>query len=334
MLYSPAAFRTPSLTYQGGQVREVMAHRALPDADSLWTEPALDHLGLAILCTLAYADVFDYPLTPRQIHRYLVGVVTDYSDVLQTLESDPWATSRLEHRDGYVTLPQRDEIVELHRRRAEVAAHMWPIAVRYARKIAAIPFVRAVALTGALAVDNVDPGDDFDFLIVTAVGRLWLTRAMVIGLVVKPAARRGHEVCPNYLLSERTLDFKDQNLYVAHELAQMVPLAGVGIYRRIRAVNCWTSRFLPNASGLPRSIDRFAAPPSSAGSLSEVALGTFLGGQLERFERRRKIRRFTAQQNNTGAACFSVDRCKGHFESNEQTILEAFDERLRALPGL
>jgi len=306
--------------------------RRIPDAESLWTEPSLDHLGLAILCTVAYADVFDYPLTVPQIHRYLVGMEADRDDVLHILDDGRWTTEGLERHGTYVTLPQREELIELRRCRAAVASQMWPLAMRYGRAIAALPFVRAVTLTGALAVGNVDPGDDFDFLIVTASGRLWLTRAMVIGLVVKPAARHGHEVCPNYLLSERTLDFEEQNLYVAHELAQMVPLAGLEVYLRMRAINAWTARFLPNATGLPRAVEPLTASRSSARSLAEVALGTFVGGQLERFERRRKIHRFTAQREGTETACFNADRCKGHFESNEGVIMRTFSERLSALP--
>jgi hypothetical protein len=40
-----------------------------------------------------------------------------------------------------------------------VASRMWPQAARYAQAIARLPFVRLVALTGALTMDNVDPGD-------------------------------------------------------------------------------------------------------------------------------------------------------------------------------
>ena len=63
-------------------------------------------------------------------------------------------------------------------------------AVRYGLTIARLPFVRMVAVPGALTMDNVEPGDDVDYLIVTAPDRLWLCRAVVIELVVKPAARR------------------------------------------------------------------------------------------------------------------------------------------------
>ena len=74
--------------------------------------------------------------------------------------------------------------------------------------------------------------------------------------------------------------------------------------------------------------------PRPQRALAERALGTFVGGQLERFERRRKIRRFTAHRPGSATACFDVNRCKGHFDSHEQIILQAFDERLQALTDL
>jgi hypothetical protein len=283
---------------------------------------------------VAYADVFDYPLTTTQIHRYLVGVEADQADVLQALDDNRFTSLGLERHGAYVTLLERSELVELREWRGQVASRMWPLALHYGQAIAALPFVRAVFLTGALAVANVDPGDDFDFLIVTAPNRLWLTRAIVIGLVVKPAGRRGHEICPNYLLSLLRLDFEEQNLYIAHELAQMVPLAGIHIYHRMRAVNHWMTRFLPNACGLPRPVDPIADSRSSATSLVELGLGTALGTLLEHLERGRKIRHFTSRGRGERTTCFSADRCKGHFQSNEGATLEAFDERLSRLASL
>jgi hypothetical protein len=308
-----------------------MASANLPDATSIWRDPSFDHLGPAILCTVAYADVFDYPLTSSQIHRYLIGIATSPDSINRALRADGWARERLEHRAGYYTLPGRDNLVDLRQERVQVATRMWPEAVRHARAIARLPFVRLVALTGALTMNNVDPGDDFDFLIVTEVGRLWLTRAIIIGIIVKPASRHGSEVCPNYLLAEHALEFRDRNLYVAHELSQMIPLAGFDLYRELREKNLWTRRFLPNAAGPPRQVDASAVRRSWRHTLLEVTLRTPIGGNLERWERTRKIRRFERLNPNKPSASFDVDRCKGHFDSNEQRILRAFGKRLSAL---
>lgn len=308
-----------------------MRRGRFPSAQSLWVEPGLDRLEDAILCTVAYADVFDYALTASQVHRYLVAFESTHQAVESALNEGDRAATMLEQQDGLIALRGRGDLFQIRTHRAAVAAKLWPLAQRFGNAIAALPFVRGIALTGALAVGNSDADDDFDYLIITATGRLWLTRAMIIGLVVKPAARRGYEVCPNYLLTERQLTFRERNLYVAHELAQMVPLSGTDLYWRLRARNAWTSRFLPNASGLPRRIERSMTAGSSLGSLGELVLGTFIGGQLERLERRRKVRRFAAQERGTTTTCFDADHCKGHFESNDRLIQQAYAKRLQAL---
>ena len=92
------------------------------------------------------------------------------------------------------------------------------------------------------------PGQDL--LVVTERDRVWLTRASTI-MVVRYAARRGHELCPNYFLAEHALHMDGRDLYGAHELAQMVPVTGGSVYRRLREANPWITEFLPNASGAP-----------------------------------------------------------------------------------
>ena len=279
----------------------------------------------AILYAVAYADVFDYPLTATEIHRYLVGLPASLAVIQSALRN-----GRVAHREDYFTLPGREAIVETRLRRAEVSARMWPQAVRYGRAVARLPFVRMVAVTGALAMDNAEPDTDVDYLIVTEPGRLWLCRAMVIAMVVKPAARRGEELCPNYLLSERTLAIPEHNLFTAHELAQMVPIAGMAVYQRMRQANDWTTRFLPNA-GVHEPPQRVDGAPSSrqpGQTLAEVALRTPAGAWLERWEMNRKVRRFSQQADEQAEVTFCADWCKGHFDHHGRSILEAFARRL------
>src|SRR5260370_36997232 len=91
-------------------------------------------------------------------------------------------------------------------------------------------------------------------------GRVWLCRAIVVGLV-RTAALRGVELCPNYFLSERALVLDERNLFTAHEAAQMVPLTGIETYQRMRTLHRWTETFLPNAGGHPRRLRPAASPP-------------------------------------------------------------------------
>src|SRR5690349_10487006 len=133
-----------------------------------------DRLLRAIFYTLAYADVFDYPLTVPQIHRYLPSTKASIEQVAQILD----ATRPFSRVGDYFTLRGREGIVETRLRRKKVAERLWPHAARYGRLISSLPFVRMIAVTGSLAMDNTEEGKDIDFMIVTAPDYLWTSRAL------------------------------------------------------------------------------------------------------------------------------------------------------------
>lgn len=287
-------------------------------------------LEVAILRAIAYGDVFDYPLSAAEIHRYLPETYSRLEEVEAVLEGSPFITAHTTRAGELWTLAGREQTLATRHERAQNAAILWPNTVLYGRTIARLPFTRMVAVTGALAVNN-EPGIDIDYLIVTAPGRLWLNRLLVIA-TVKRAAQRGVSLCPNYLLSERALVFNERNLYTAHELSQMIPLYGLDVYQTIRDLNRWCEAFLPNASGSPSSPLPTSLLPATdrLKRLGEFALHTPPGGWIERWEMRRKIRKFQGNPAQREAS-FSPDYCKGHFSGHEQRILEMYAARLRAL---
>lgn len=309
----------------------------LPFSAAISTEVALSEtLAQAIVRAVAYADVFDYPPTVAEVHRYLEVPATP-AQVEAYLQDGLLTSGRLAFHEGYLTLPGREGIVAIRREREARAGVLWPRALTYGRWLAAVPFVRMVALTGSLAVNNPDERSDLDYLIITAAGRLWLCRAMVI-LLVRLAARRGDTLCPNYLLSEQALILEPQDYFVARELAQLVPLHGLELYHRLRRLNSWTAAFLPNANGPP-----YPAPTRWNGSevevpprwrrLAEAVLRLPPADYLERWEMRRKVAKFRHRYPNQTEALFSADCCKGHFEGHAKRIISAYNERIHLNVG-
>jgi hypothetical protein len=284
-------------------------------------------LERAIVQAVAYADVFDYPLTGDEIHRYLVGLNASRGTVRAVLSNDrPAALSRT---GRYFTLVGRESVIETRRARTVSAADYWRRAVRYGQAMSNLPFVRMVAVTGALAMDNMADGD-IDYLVVTEPGRLWLCRALIVGLV-RVAGFRGTELCPNYFLSERALVLNERNLFIAHEVAQMVPIAGMQTYQRMRDLNRWTDAFLPNASGAPRRITSVEPGRGRARRLAEQTLRSSVCSPIERWEMARKMKKLGTRGNGHVEAAFGPDWCKGHFGDHGQATLARFAERLRAL---
>jgi hypothetical protein len=283
----------------------------------------------AIVNTVSYVDAFDYPLTPAEIHRYLVGLPLPASDVIEYLNSGALVPRRLSRRGEYYMLPGREIVSDVRRERHAVAKRLWPEAVRYGLLMARMPFVRMVAVTGSLAVNNVGDEEDVDYFIVTADDHLWVCRAFVI-LIVRAAARRGLELCPNYFLAESALHLTEQNLYTAHEVTQMAPLFGLPIYNRLRRANSWLYRFLPNALGAPvlPAHAQVALRQTSnlpGRKLMEAVIDTKPGRWLDRWEMARKIEKFRQTYHPWKEAEFSAKRCKGHFNLHQQRAIQAYE---------
>jgi hypothetical protein len=293
------------------------------EATSLWAPPAALSLDEAVFYTLAYADVFNYPLTLSELHRYLIGLAATPESVAEALHRHP----DYEAGGGYYALPGRSSLVSLRERRARIAATMWPRVLAYGRAISRLPFVRMVALTGALSMDNVEPNDDFDFLVVVTSGRVWVARMLIIQTVVKQAARRGDEVCPNFLLAEHALAMQERTLFHAHEVTQMIPLYGADVYRHLRAENQWTDTFLPNAQGTPTHCDRISGGVSRYRALFEAPLRTPLGAWLDRQEMARMGRKL-AMSAEAQELSLSPERCKGHVSAHGHMTLDAFVGRV------
>lgn len=296
------------------------------DRDS---RPDLAQIRRAILKTLVYADLFDYPLSSEEVVRYLT--VPAPPETVRRLLDDGAAGGVFDRLNGFFTLPGRTELIGLRERRENVAREKWAAVHRYARWIARMPFVRMIAVTGTLAVANVEPTDDIDLFIVTSAGRLWLCRAFVI-LVVRAAALAGDELCPNYFLSERELSLKDRDFFGAREVAQMVPLYGADTYRQMRELNDWVEDYLPHATGTPNGMPIMQLGPRERAvkRAAERLLIGRLGAVLETWERRRKIRKFSRRaQTEGGSVMFTPDCCKGHFDHHEEIIMRLFEKRLK-----
>ncbi|MBI4503086.1 MAG: hypothetical protein HY700_18260 [Gemmatimonadetes bacterium] len=292
----------------------------------------------AAIRAVAYADIFDYPLSGVEVHHYLHGVPSTPEATAVALRQCAALGGPLGERDGFYTLPGREGLVELRRDRLTSAQRRWPTAIRWGRVLGGVPFVRMVAVTGSLAWDNVDKAADIDYLIVTEPGRLWLCRWMVT-LVTRAARAIGIPLCPNYLISTRALSLSDRNIYTAHELVRMTPIVGFGTYRRLRKLNAWCYDFLPNAPGpslVPsrrketmrgwwdRVLTRLAR-------LSEDAFRSEAGALLECWEMRYRIRKRLRQSIDQGDSAYGVDRFKCHTAGYQRRILTIFAQRLRSL---
>ena len=219
----------------------------------------------AILKTLVYANIFDYPLKEKEIWQRLISE----SGISPRPEARPeWnqefrmAVRNLCHNSltgfyrGYYFLPRRKKIVQIRQVREKWSHGKLKKAQQVASLLKFIPTVKMVAVTGNLAVENCKRDDDIDLLIVASPGTLWLTRFLatflleIIGQRRRPGQKNVRDkICLNMFLDEDHLQIpqEEQDLYVAHEVVQLKPLwERDRTCQKFLVANLWVKKYLPN----------------------------------------------------------------------------------------
>ncbi len=284
--------------------------------------PRTISLERAVLETLAYADVFDYPLRFEELHRYLT-VPAAFDDLTLALDHHP----DIEEKDGFYFLKGRESAVALRQKRNAISQSAFQRAVRYGQILGILPFVRMVGLTGSLAVRNCGETGDLDYMVVAAHGRVWTARAFAL-LFNRLTKLAGSVICPNLVISERALEWRQKDLYSAHELCQMIPITGADVYARLRQINAWTKEFLPNADGAPNPLE---SKNVALNKIFEFPLRGKLGNRVEAWEMNRKMARLTRQNGFGLETTFTADICQGNFDHHGARTLQLFQQRLAKL---
>ncbi len=202
----------------------------------------------SLFATIAYADIFDYPLTGDEVAYWCIGRSFIHITPIPGIEK----------KGEYFHLSHRESLVSTRKKRFAWSARKWKVAHAVAKLLARIPTIELVGVTGALAMSNAKKDDDIDFFIITSPGTLWITRLLSVILVDRIGRRRkpgdtevSDKVCLNMFMSAGSLRVpaKERDLFSAHETIQMKPLwARDGMYARFLEANQWVQTFLPMAA--------------------------------------------------------------------------------------
>lgn len=296
--------------------------------------PLLDHfpapitmpLGQAVLETVAYSDVFEYPLRLEEIHRYL-PLRTSLDELTAALER---GMAALGHQGGYYFLNGRDSLISVRSAREATSRPAWKRAILFGRLLGSLPFIRMVALTGSLALLNAEESGDLDYMLVARPGRVWTARGFAV-LLGRLTARFGSVLCPNLIVSENALAWGQRDLYSARELCQMVPITGASIYQGLRCINNWTEQLLPNAGGPPPLAGFIPERHRFLQTAEELPLSGSIGDRIESWEMGRKISRLSRQAGVGVETRFDAEVCQGNFQHHGTQTRQALRERLAQL---
>jgi len=214
-------------------------------------------VGKAILKTLAYADIFDFPLKKDELWLWLIKgkrqkkerkSEAEFEQALEKLVK----AGRCGQDSGFYFLPGRKKIINLRKKREKASKPKTAKAQKVTQILKLIPWIKLIGITGGLSRKNSEEKDDIDLFFITSKDRLWLSRGFVVlilnllGLYRRPGKIKDM-ICPNMLVSEKALEMKPCDLFTAHETALMKPIFDRDrTYQRFLKANLWLKKFLPN----------------------------------------------------------------------------------------
>jgi predicted nucleotidyltransferase len=290
----------------------------------------------AILATLAYFDLFQYPLTEREIFFFLPRQVAPAS--FERALGDLLGEGLVYTWEGFYSV--RNDAGLVHRRKAgnTLAARMLGTAEKIATLLSYFPYVRGVGVSGSLSKQYADEGSDIDLFIITSADRLWVARTL-LHCIKKFAflVRREDWFCMNYFVDEAALEIPEKNLYTAVEIVTLIPMRGAAAFSEFRKANAWTDRWLPHSYG--RVVFPEENRPSFFKRGLEAMLNNALGDRLDRWLMKVTARRWqkkteSGKRNNRGVL-MTMDATP-HAARPEPTgfqvgLLEAYDRRFTGL---
>jgi predicted nucleotidyltransferase len=198
-----------------------------------------------ILSTLAYFDMWDYPLTYGEIFLFLENKYGqhDFTEALDQLI----VNKLVFHFDRFYSL-KNDYMIALKRNKAnKKAAELINKAKEVGAFLIRFPFVRGIGISGSLSKNCADDNSDIDFFIITERNRLWLARTfMHMFKKLTFLVGKQHNYCMNYYIDEAQLQIVEKNIYTAIEVATIIPLEGDTTFESFYKKNAWMHDFLPN----------------------------------------------------------------------------------------
>ena len=290
------------------------------------TTPAREQ-EIAVLRSVIYASLFDYPLTLEQLEASL-GVRARAETIEAWWRSSDLLQSTVEYRDGLFFPAGRSDLIATRARREALSRELLERDRRLIATVSRMPFVRMVALSGSLAHLNAEEGSaDLDLFVITAPNRVWSVTVAL--LVIARLLGWRKRLCLNYVVSERTMTIEPRDLFSANQIIHLRPLTGTAVFERFVKANGFVREFYPNFE-----LKTANSKPQAPSPKPLEAVLSFVAPIAERVSRALygwHLRGKAAQWQSGDQVRLEPECLKLHTSSHRASTLKKFDAAMAAV---
>jgi hypothetical protein len=230
---------------------------------------------------IGYSDVFAHPVRKEEIALFMDMSVTDdeLTDILEQLVKKKIAGCI----NGYYFIGDGKEKIKQRLDKEKRFLKNRKVIVTIGKLISRFPYVKSVSVSGSCSKGLLERDGDVDFFVITAPGKLWLCRTLLIMFKKIFLLNSKKYFCVNYLIDERSLEIPDKNLFVANEITTLAPVYNPTLHEAFLKANKWTEEFFPNREQYNASLVSAAKPARLTGRLIETVLNNRFGEKLDNY---------------------------------------------------
>lgn len=292
-------------------------------------------LSKSILRTLAYYDIFSYPLTASEIYYNLGDNHTNVEEILNELHG--LYSANIVFKQGEFFLLNNDERYSHRRAAGNILAHK---RLKTARKVSGFisrfPFIRGILLSGSISKGFMEEDSDIDYFVITHPNRVWFSRLMLMMFKKLFLFNSKKIFCINYFVDSETLEIQEKNIFTATELVTLLPTFGRNIYDQLYEKNLWVKEFYPNFPKRDTN-DVLERKNGIIKSFLEWLFGRRIGDKLDDFAmalfdwfNKNKYKNYD-REDFTLAFKSSKKESKHHPKFFQKKVLQEFEQKLKLL---
>jgi hypothetical protein len=312
----------------------------------------MTYLRNSILATLAYYDIFDYPLTLIEVHKFLVnpsrlmniggaigtmGLAEIYGELDKLI-----ASGIVNEKNGFYFLGSRPELYSQRIENSKIADQKWKKFLKAVKFLALAPFLRGVFASGSMALGNTEQSSDFDVLVIARTGRLYTCRFFLwlISSLLGVRRKKYQKVAPdklcfNHHITDSHLYLRHQSLFNAQTYINLKPaMISPALIDKFFAENFWLNKYAYNFRVQKNFVRRSVKPPLvfkiSAKTLELILLSP-LGDALESLLKslqQKRIKEDPVTYEPGGRIVFNNDELEFHPHSFEKYVIDKYNSNL------
>lgn len=270
-------------------------------------------------------------------------------DIISALETSETLKKIIDQKNGFYFLAGRENIVEKRIWRKKLADEKWKKIKPILALCQIIPYIRAIFVSGSLALGNTKKESDIDILVIAKYGHIWTARAfLTVFLSILGKYRQANavadKVCANHYITNRSLAVPFHSLYNAQTYAHFFAADPISnnYMKEFKKTNDWIGKYLVSFDPsedknmhnetVKKSLllSFYTAIKKMLETVLTPAIGNYLENKFRIFESGR-IQKSGLYNKSGGRITISDEQLEFHPDSPEKIVVEKFNAKMRDL---